>query len=536
MINEINRNNTNKLENKRACKIKTLIQYILNINRKKGKEIINEKPEIKLARRLEQRSYKKLSEEIALYIIIRYEIDNNNKLPSKEELIHKMINFLGNIQKSPQFYNLNFTKDEISLKTNEIIGNGSHGTIYSFKLKRYKQTKKSSKNLAFKFQKFKEPYTVDIHITSAILLALYGFQPKYYNSCFMEIGDYSDKSQEREFHIINSNLQKKSIIKKNIRWFILYNFTNIADQTYNYMEREKNGELVKIDLKHLNSETRELNINDNLLFFNKYEDIFKENKVTVIKELNKLLNIKEDFVIDLIKFRTERGGFNISNKILNREIKCLSSCYKVKKITDNISFIYILNNSKESFSGYHLSYNPALSWMLYILFQKNILTEDQYNECIDKFNEISQKYIKLSKDLDHKSIYMDNFQKNEINKNEKRHKKRSKTNDYKYKSIYHNLDDFTIYDINQKSKVKKCEIENKYIKENNIDDKDNKIELKKKVVSENNIFKISNESVYFNNNINNIQTQEENIIIKNKKKSNFFFGFCCGEDVSDVID
>jgi hypothetical protein len=144
MINEINRNNSNKLENKRACKIKSLIQCILNINRKKGKEKINENPEIKLARRLEQRSYKKLTEEIALYLIMRYEIDNN-KLPSKEELIHRMINFLGNIQKSPQFYNLNFTKDEISLKINEIIGNGSHGTIYSFKLRRYKQTKKKFK-------------------------------------------------------------------------------------------------------------------------------------------------------------------------------------------------------------------------------------------------------------------------------------------------------------------------------------------------------------------------------------------------------
>ena len=133
-------------------------------------------------------------------------------------------------------------------------------------------------------------------------------------------------------------------------------------------------------------------------------------------------------------------------------------------------------------------------------------------------------------------MFIDIFQKNEINKNEKKHKKRNKINDYKYKSIYHNLNDLTIYDINQQREDKKCEIENKNITENNIDDKDNKTDLEKKVVCKTNIFKISNESVDFNNNINNIHTQEENTIIKNKKNSNFFFSFCCGEDATDVID
>ncbi len=229
MINEIKSKKSNKLDNKRIKKIKTLIQYILNLKRKKIKENNNnEKPEIKLARRIEQRSNKNLTEKIALYLIIKYEIDNN-KLPKIDELIQNMIEFLGNIQKSPQFYNLNYTKKEISFKVNEIIGNGSQGTIYSFNLKTNKQTKKPSKKLAVKLQKFKDPYPINIHITSAILLALYGFQPKYYNNYFMEIGSYPYKSDEREFHTLTGNLYKKNIIKKNIKWFILYNFTNIAD-------------------------------------------------------------------------------------------------------------------------------------------------------------------------------------------------------------------------------------------------------------------------------------------------------------------
>ena len=532
MINEIKSKKSNKLDNKRIKKIKTLIQYILNLKRKKIKENNNnEKPEIKLARRIEQRSNKNLTEKIALYLIIRYEIDNN-KLPKIDELIQNMIEFLGNIQKSPQFYNLNYTKKEISFKVNEIIGNGSQGTIYSFNLKTNKQTKKPSKKLAVKLQKFKDPYPINIHITSAILLALYGFQPKYYNNYFMEIGSYPYKSDEREFHTLTGNLYKKNIIKKNIKWFILYNFTNIADQTYNFMKREKNGELVKIDIKHLNSETREVNINDNLIYFNKYEDIFKENKDIVFKELNKLFNIKEDFLIDLIKFRTERGCYNISNKILKKEIKCLSSCYKVIKINEKSSFIQILFSSRKNYNGYNLSFNPAMSWMLYILFQKNILNEIQYNECINKFNEMSIKYEKLANNIDNKEIFFEKSQKYEIIKIEKKHKKRSKTNDYRYNNKYSNLNDYTIYYINQRNKNDE-KIENKNIKENNINNVESEnITLETKIKSQNNIFKISNES----ENINNIDTQGENISEQNKKQTNRIFGFCCGEDAIDVID
>jgi site-specific DNA-cytosine methylase len=82
-----------------------LIESILNIKRQEANENINENQEIKLGRRLEQRSYEKLSKEILEHIITRYEIDNK-KLPTKENLIDLMINFLGNIQKTPDYYNL----------------------------------------------------------------------------------------------------------------------------------------------------------------------------------------------------------------------------------------------------------------------------------------------------------------------------------------------------------------------------------------------------------------------------------------------
>ena len=56
-----------------------------------------------------------------------------------------MIDFLGNIQKSPDFYKLSNNKNELLFKTDEIIGIGSHATIYSFKMKSHR-TKKISKN------------------------------------------------------------------------------------------------------------------------------------------------------------------------------------------------------------------------------------------------------------------------------------------------------------------------------------------------------------------------------------------------------
>ena len=539
MINEKKENN---LENERFNQMKNLIEYILNLERKKINENENESPKVKLARRLEQRSYKKLSKEIIIYLIIRYELEYK-KLPSKHELIQIMIDFLGNIQKSPKFYKLKSNIREIYLNIDEIIGTGSQGTIYSFNLKNRNQTKKSSKKLAVKIQNYGTPYSIDIHITSAILLAFYGFQPKYYNNNFMEIGNYPNKSQKREFHSINCNYYKNTTVKNNIKWFILYNLTNIADQTYNFMERQ-NGELTKIDIKHLNSETREINIENNLIYFNKYLEIFKQNKERIIKELNKIFNIKEDFIIDLIIFRTERGGFAISKKILSKAVKCLSSCFKIKKIKDETSFIHILNKSKKNFNGYHLEFNPALTWMLYILFQKNILNEEQYNECIDKFNEISGKYKKKAKIIEEKFINeILGHYKYDIKNFDKKHKKRSNTNDYKNKTKIidkFNLDNFKKYDIDDILKEKKiiqfkqnsdCKLEKNNSKSSIISINDDKIEvdLSKEIKN-----KINNNIIDNIKKYDNIETQDENTT-KNKKKK-FSFGFCCGESAIDVND
>ena len=514
-------NHNDKLDNKRTKKIKELIKFIINLNRKKSQENQYEPIEIKLARRLDQRSYKKLTEEMTFYLIVRYEIDNN-KLPSKEELIQILTNFLGNIQKTPDYYRLTENKNEMVLRSKELIGEGSQGAIYSYNLRRYKQTKKESKQLALKIQNFNDAYPIDIHITSAILLVLYGFQPKYYSKNFMEIGYYENKSQEREFHSVNPSCIKKNSIRNNIKWFILYNFTNIRDQTFNFMERKYNKEFTKIDIKHLNSETRSKNIQTNLLYFDQYEDIFVNCKDIIIKELNKLLNIKEDFLIDLVIFRTERGCFEVQKNKLNLEIRCLSSCFKVIKINKDKYFEEILNGSKRNYKGAHLSYNPAFSWMLFLLYEKNILKEEQYNKFIHKFNEMAEKFEKKAKNIEIKKYdeydnkknkgieYIDNFEKYDINKYLKKHKiKTNKSVEIKHNNIDNDND-------------KKDE---KIIKFNYAEKKEDTIESK--------ICDDLNQYLY----LEKVETQEDNFDENKKKtKKSSHFCWCCGQDAVDVID
>ena len=518
-------NHNDKLDNKRTKKIKELIKFIINLNRKKSEENQYEPIEIKLARRLDQRSYKKLTEEMTFYLIIRYEIDNN-KLPSKEELIRILTNFLGNIQKTPDYYKLTENKNEMVLRSKELIGEGSQGAIYSYNLRRYKQTKKESKQLALKIQNFNDAYPIDIHITSAILLVLYGFQPKYYSKNFMEIGNYENKSQEREFHSINPSCIKKNSIRNNIKWFILYNFTNIRDQTFNYMERKYNKEFTKIDIKHLNSETRSKNIQTNLLYFDQYEDIFVNCKDIIIKELNKLLNIKEDFLIDLVIFRTERGCFEVQKNKLNLEIRCLSSCFKVIKLNKDSYFEEILNGSKRNYKGVHLSYNPAFSWMLFLLYNKNILKEEQYNKFIHKFNEMAEKFEKKAKNIELKKH--DEYDGKENTKN-----KKNKGIEY--------IDNFEKYDINKylkKHKIKKNK--SVEIKHRNIDNdkKDEKIiNFKCVEKKEDTIEPKICDDLSPNFSLEKVETQEDNIGENTKKiKKSSHFCWCCGQDAVDVID
>ena len=367
-----------------------LILSLISIKRQLDKENKNETSEIKLGRRLEERSYPKLSEKILRHLISRYEIDNN-KLPTKKELIKMMINFLGNIQKNESYYNLiNNTYDISNVKLGRNIGNGLHGKVYSFKLNS-SQTKKDSKYLAYKHEKGEGvPYPIDIHITSAILLALYDFQPKYYNQYFMEIGKYENKSKNRTFQTILS--MNRDIFENNIQFYILYNFTNISDQFQNSMIRVINDELIKIDLRRLNSEKLTRNIEKYLNYFDEYREIFLKNKQKILKELNKLLILNEEFLIDLIKFRTERGGFDISPKELAIQIDCISSSYKVAKLSKNDTFRYFIMDCKKVYINLHLETNPAFSWMLYLFFKNKILNELEYEEYTSKFNEKSKRF------------------------------------------------------------------------------------------------------------------------------------------------
>ena len=149
-----------------------------------------------------------------------------------------MINFLGNIQKTPDYYNLKNDKKIKDLNTKvSKVGQGVNAKIYSIRPDKL-ITKKKKKTLAFKSQKKEKPYNIDIHISSAVLLAFYDFQPKYYNQYFMENGNYENKNKERIFIKIQMDrINNNPVTINNIGWYILFNFTNIRDQVHNIMLR-----------------------------------------------------------------------------------------------------------------------------------------------------------------------------------------------------------------------------------------------------------------------------------------------------------
>ena len=467
------------------AEIRNMIQNILNIKRQKEQEGKDESPQIKLGRRLEQRSEPELSEQILKHIISRYKIDNN-KLPQQEELINLMIDFLGNIQKTSDFYNLKNTESEIkkSYKLGETIGVGFHGKVYNFQLKS-SHTKKNNKKLALKLIKEGIPYTIDIHITSAILLALYDFQPKYYNRYFMEIGKYESKSKQRSFQSLQN--ENTRIDEKNIKFHILYNFTNISDQVRNSMLRLSNNELMKIDLRRLNSERVQNNIEQYLEYFDTYKNIFSSNKIKVKKELNKLLNINEKFVVDLIKFRTKRGCFNASRKELAIQIECISSSYKVIKLlkSERPFFERILRKCKKDYENLHLGTNPAFSWMLYLLAKNNVLNDTEYDDYVIKFNKKSENFKRIAEDVRTEEINIINIQKKEekigVKKEEAKNAeiKNNKKEEKKVEIKKDNKKDVKKVEIKKEEKKEEKKIEIK--KDNKTEEKkvDEKVEIKK---------------------------------------------------------
>ena len=406
----------------------SIIKNILNIKRNIENEKNNETSEIKLGRRLEQRSYNKLSEEILEHLITRYEIDNN-KLPTKEELIDMMIDFLGNIPKSRDNYNLSNNISVINKNRKKKLGGGLLGQVYVFNLNP-SQTKKNSKSLAYKHQVNEIPYNIDVHATSAVLLAFYGFQPKYYNKYLMENGYYENKNRNRIFEDFSSrgmNIVEKLVdregsylIEKNIKWYILHNFTNIADQIHNSMLRVINEEFIKIDLRCLNSETKNTKIEYYLNNLYKHINIFIDKRNQIIKELDKLLIIKEEFLIDLMIFRIKRGCIDISNIDLAIQVECLSSCYRVIKIKkfNTFHFERLVNYCKKNLINKHFQINPALSCMLFIFLKKNILNKNEYNNYLINFNKKSKKFREIADKIKQEEILIDIPNKNNIENNE----------------------------------------------------------------------------------------------------------------------
>ena len=113
------------------------------------------------------------------------------------------------------------------------VGEGTNGKVYSIKPGKL-IAKKSQKDLAYKLKQSGIPYNIDIHMSSAALLALYEFQPKYYNQYFMAIGKYENKSKERTFiRVLKGLIEIGLITTKNIKWYILFLFKNIRYQVHN---------------------------------------------------------------------------------------------------------------------------------------------------------------------------------------------------------------------------------------------------------------------------------------------------------------
>ena len=493
-----------------------LIQSILNIKRQEINENINETPEIKLGRRLEQRSYKKLSKEILEHIITRYEIDND-KLPSREKLIGLMINFLGNIQKIPDYYNLKNDKKIKDLNTKvSKVGQGVNAKIYSIRPDKL-ITKKKKKTLAFKSQKKEKPYNIDIHISSAILLAFYDFQPKYYNQYFMEYGNYENKNKERIFIKIQMDrINNNPVTINNIGWYILFNFTNIRDQVHNIMLRTINEEFIKIDIRTFNSESKQSNIEKNLDYILNNMKIFKKNKKIIINELNKILIINEEFLIDLIIFRVKRGGFNNVNKEdLAINFDCISSSYKVVKFNNLGSFSKTYENYKKTFNNKHFENNLALSWMLYIFSIYKVLTRIEYNDYVEKFNEKAEKFEQVANKIRNGEIPI-------INQKEESFVIEEKPSDIKNKI----LEDNTFYfQQDKKDKIEDKENENEELSDIEVFDLKINHESKKRRNIKNNI----------NNNIINNEDRTT-IGINKKKEQKKTTWFCCGSESVDVID
>ena len=426
----MSKNRDPKLSTNRETIINNLIKDILNIKRQIDYEGLNEKPIIKLGRRLEQRSNEKLSKQILEHIITRYSIDNK-VLPTKDQLITLMINYLGNIQKSPDSYNLNNEpiKSSRLKRLYKPIGKGVNGIIYSFKPDEL-NTKKSRKKLAFKDQKVGTPYNIDKHIVSAILLAYYDFQPKYYNKYFMEVGTYDNKSDERSFKIVKTScIEPQKLIEDKMKWYILYNFANIGDQVHNFMERTINKDFVKIDIKSFNSESKYSNMVPYLNYLDFYQESFRKKKNDIIYELNKILLIKEEFILDLILFRTERGGFNnIKKENIADHFDFLSSSYNVLILTYKDDFKDIYNKYIDFLKNNHCEYNIPLSYIFLYFLKINVFTKLKYKDYVYMFKskakniqEFAQKIrkgeIKIEKKKEIKiKITKEINEKKEVNK------------------------------------------------------------------------------------------------------------------------
>ena len=587
----------NNIFTNRETTINNLIKDILNIKRQIDYEGINEKPIIKLGRRIEQRSNEKLSKQILEHIIARYLIDNIT-FPTRDELIKLMINYLGNIQKTPDYYNLqNEPIESRRLKSlYDRIGKGVNGTIYAVRTDGLK-TKKNRKKLAYKEQKVGTPYNINKHIVSSILLAYYDFQPKYYNKYFMEMGMYNNKSGQRSFKNIKKifYINTEKSLEDNIKWYILYNFTNISDQVHNLMKRVINNEFVKIDIQSFNSELKYSKMIAIFNYLEIYQESFKKKKNTIINELNKLLIIKEEFILDLILFRTERGGFDdIKKEVVASHFDCLRSSYNILKLEYKDDFKNIFNKYIYYRKNNICEYNIALSWIFLFFYKIRVFNNNlEYNDYVYMFKKKAKEIEEFANKIRKGEIEIEKKKEIKIEINEKKEenkeiKKDQKINEEIKEENKEEIkeENIIIEDINKDDEIKdeiniennekekkineeskknfnemgvfqeetieniKTDNDKKYLDYKNIDKKDiTKIEaLDLEIINIDDINKKEEFSENLNLNNKNKNSRKNNFIestdinkinrnqkSKPKSKSKISCWFCCGADSVDVI-
>ena len=183
-----------------------------------------------------------------------------------------------------------------------------------------------------------------------------------------------------------------------------------------------------------------------------------------------------------------------------------------------------------NYENNHLSFNPAFSWMLYIFLQKEIINEKQYNDYIERFNQMSKKFDDISENIKEKIKNKEIYYKNDDNSDNKIGKKKD-FEVLKQEKRYRTPEKSAFFDISKNLELQNplAQKEPEIIVEI-INSSNNNEDIDKK--NENSIIVFRNN--FLDETKNKIEAHENGNYIKKNKRKNRFFGWCCGKDSLDV--